>query len=206
MIRLAGRRLLAVTIGLQICLLGLPIAAPRAAAGPPTDAIRSTSEHVLQVLDDQDLKQPDRAKERRARLDQIMGKRFSYEEMSKRALGAQWSRLTGGEKTEFVSLFQSLLSATYTDRIEGHGRDEIRYVKERLAKGYAEVQTTVATGKADLPIHFRMLEQSGDWLVYDVIVDGTSLVSNYRGQFARVLADSSYQSLLEKLRRKVAGL
>jgi phospholipid transport system substrate-binding protein len=200
MIRPTRRVLLGVVIGLQICMLGLP----RAGAGPPTDAIRSTSEDVLVILGDQDLKQADRAEERRVRLEQILGKRFGYEEMSKRALGAQWGRLTAREKIEFVSLFQSLLSATYTLRIEGHGRDEIRYVNERLAKGYAEVQTTVATGKTDLPIHFRMFEQSGDWLVYDVIIDGTSLVSNYRGQFARVLAASSYQSLLERLRRKVA--
>jgi phospholipid transport system substrate-binding protein len=206
MIGPAERWMLAVSIGLQICMLGLPMTATRAAAGPPTEAVRGTSEHVLRVLADPDLKHPDRAKERRARVDQILGKRFSYEEMSRRVLGAQWSRLTEGEQTEFVGLFQRLLSATYTDRIQGHGQEEIHYVKERLADGYAEVQTTVATGKTDLPVHFRMLEQSGEWLVYDVIIDGMSLVGNYRGQFARVLADSSYPGLLEKLRRKVAGL
>ncbi|MER3423332.1 MAG: hypothetical protein C4293_09015 [Nitrospiraceae bacterium] len=122
--------------------------------------------------------------------------------MAKRSLGAQWSKLNDNQRQEFVGLFRQLLTNSYIGKIEGYSGEQIHYLNERLQDGYAEVRTKVSSGKAEIPLDYRLLNKSGDWRVYDVVVDGVSLVSNYRGQFAKVLRTSSYEDLVEKLRNK----
>jgi phospholipid transport system substrate-binding protein len=171
------------------------------AASTPTDAVRTTINEVMRILKDGDLKKPNRAEERRRLLEKTIGERFSYEEMSKRALGAQWNKLSPEERKEFVNLFQQLLASSYAGKIEGYSGEQVTYINERLQEGYAEVRTKVVTGKTEIPLDYRLLKSSDDWRVYDVVVDGVSLVSNYRGQFAKILRTSSYADLVERLRK-----
>jgi phospholipid transport system substrate-binding protein len=182
-----------------------PVAAATERAGSATEAIRHTSEAVIRVLNDEALKKPGRAEERRRQLVQIIGERFSYEEMSKRTLGSQWNRLSDQERQEFVNLFKGLLAKTYVDKIEGYGKEQVQYLHERLEQGYAEVRTRIISSKGALPLDFRLVEQSGDWRVYDIVVDGISLVNNYRGQFTRILSVYSYPHLMSKIREKSVG-
>ena len=167
-----------------------------------TDAVKGTINHVIHILEDGDLKKPEKAEQRRRKLEQVIGDRFSYDEMSKRALGAQWPKLSDAQRKEFVDLFKRLLSNTYTGKIEGSSGEQVQYLVERLKDGYAEVRTKVTSGKAEIPLDYRLLELSGDWRVYDVVVDGVSLVNNYRGQFSKIIRASSYDDLVEKLRNK----
>jgi phospholipid transport system substrate-binding protein len=178
------------------------IALPLMAAPTATDSVKTTITEVIRVLEDQGLKQPDRTEERRRRLEKIIGDRFSYDEMAKRSLGAQWAKLSDGERQEFVELFRGLLTRSYIGKIEGYSGEQIHYLTERLQEGYAEVKTKLATGKTVIPLDYRLLNKSGDWRVYDVVVDGISLVNNYRGQFAKVIRSSSYQGLVDKLRNR----
>jgi phospholipid transport system substrate-binding protein len=171
------------------------------AASTPTDAVRTTINEVIRILKDESLKKPNRAEERRRLLEKTVGERFSYQEMSKRALGAQWNKLSPEEQKEFVSLFQQLLAGSYAGKIEGYSGEQVTYVNERLQEGYAEVRTKVTTGKAEIPLDYRLMKISDEWRVYDVVVDGVSLVSNYRGQFAKILRTSSYADLVERLRK-----
>lgn len=173
------------------------------AAVPPTEAVRGTVTEVLRILGDETLKRPERLAQRRRMLEEAVGARFSYEEMSKRTLAGQWKQLSESERTEFVDLFRSFLTDTYADRIEGYAGEDIRYVGERLDGPYAEVRTKVVSNKADFPMDYRLLNRSGEWLVYDIVIDGVSLVRNYRGQFEKIIRDSSYQGLLERLRQRV---
>ena len=135
-------------------------------------------------------------------LEKTVGARFNYEEMAKRTLGAHWAKLSDAERREFVDLFTSLLTSTYADKITGYSGEQVQYLNERLEGDYAEVRTKVESGKAEVPLDYRLLNQSGDWRVYDVIVDGVSLVNNYRGQFTKILRTSSFADLLEQLRKK----
>ncbi len=171
-------------------------------AGAATDAVKSTVDEVLRIVQDKDLKQPARADERRKLLEKVVGERFNYEEMSKRALGAPWNQLNDQEKQEFVQLFRTLLTNSYADKVEGYSGEGVQYLNERTEKDYAEVRTKVVSGKAEIPLDYRLLNKSGDWRVYDVVVDGVSLVNNYRGQFAKILRSSSYADLVEQLRKK----
>jgi phospholipid transport system substrate-binding protein len=181
---------------------GATTAAPLSAAGSATEAIRITSEAVIRVLNNEELRKPTRLEERRRQLVEIIGERFSYEEMSKRALGAHWNKLTEADRREFVNLFKRLLANTYVDKIEGFGKEQVQYVYERLEPGYAEVRTKIISDKGTLPLDFRLVDQAGAWMVYDIVVDGISLVNNYRGQFTRILSIYSYPQLMAKLREK----
>lgn len=176
--------------------------ADRADAGEATEVMRGTIDEVLRILADKDLKQPAKANERRQLLEKVVGERFDYQEMSRRSLGAAWNNLSEKEKQEFVGLFQTLLVNTYADKIESYTGDGVQYVNERNEKEYAEVRTKVLTGKTEIPLDYRLLHKGPDWRVYDVVVDGVSLVNNYRGQFSKILRNSSYADLVDQLRKK----
>jgi phospholipid transport system substrate-binding protein len=182
------------------CLGG--VAPDTAQAGAATEAMKGTIEEVLKILADKDLKQPAKANERRQLLEKVVGERFDYQEMSRRSLGAPWANLSEKEKQEFVSLFQTLLVNTYADKVESYSGDGVQYVNERTEKEYAEVRTKVLTGKTEIPLDYRLLNKGSAWRVYDVVVDGVSLVNNYRGQFSKILRNGSYAELIEQLRKK----
>ncbi|HSA65942.1 MAG TPA: ABC transporter substrate-binding protein [Nitrospira sp.] len=183
-----------------IVMIGL--AADLTYAGEPTEAIRGTIDEVLRILGDKQLKEPSKANERRQLLETVVGERFDYQEMSRRSLGAPWNNLSDKEKDEFVSLFQTLLVNTYADKVESYSGEGVQYVNERREKEYAEVRTKVLTGKTEIPLDYRLLNKGSAWRVYDVVVDGVSLVSNYRGQFSKILRTSSYADLVDQLRKK----
>jgi phospholipid transport system substrate-binding protein len=193
--------LVALTVSLTVVLL-TAIPAKPAQAGEPTEAMRSTISEVLKIVADKELKQPGKANERRQLLEKVVGERFDYQEMSRRSLGAPWNNLSDKEKQEFVSLFQTLLVNTYADKVESYSGDGVHYVNERTEKEYAEVRTKVLTGKTEIPLDYRLLNKGSDWRVYDVVVDGVSLVNNYRGQFTKILRTSSYADLVDQLRKK----
>ena len=173
-----------------------------AAERSATESVKTSINEVIHILEDPNLKKPGRAEERRKKLEETIGARFSYEEMSKRALAAHWTKLSDAQRKEFVDLFQRLLSNTYSGKIEGYSGEQVSYLSERLQDGYAEVRTKVNSGKTEIPLDYRLLQKAGDWRVYDVVVDGVSLVANYRGQFAKIIRTGSYEDLVEKLRSK----
>jgi len=186
--------------GLLLLLGG--VAVQPAVAGGATEAMKSTIDEVLKIVQDKELKQPGRADERRKRLEQVVGDRFDYQEMSRRALGAPWNTLSDKDKQEFVGLFQTLLTGSYADKVEAYSGEGVQYLNERTEKDFAEVRTKVLTGKTEIPLDYRLLNKGTDWRVYDVVVDGVSLVSNYRGQFSKILRSSTFADLVDQLRKK----
>lgn len=171
-------------------------------AGAPTDSMKATIDEVLRIIREKELKQPGKAEERRQQLEKVVGARFDYQEMSRRALGAPWNTLSDQEKQEFVALFRTLLTSSYADKIETYSGEGVQYLNERTEKEYAEVRTKVLSGKTEIPLDYRLINKSEDWRVYDVVVDGVSLVNNYRGQFTKILRASSYSDLVDQLRKK----
>lgn len=168
----------------------------------PTGAVKETVDQVFVVLRDQALKDPSRETERRAKLEEIIGKRFDYAEMAKRTLASQWKGLSTEQQQEFVTLFQQFLANSYVGNVDGYSGEEVEYLKEREKGEFAEVQTKVVSPKVQIPLDYRLLQKNGEWRVYDVVIDGVSLMKNYRGQFSRIINSSSFEALLEKLRSK----
>ena len=198
-------------LGGMVLVLALAIAGVAAGAspaaensgGPATEAIRGTISQVFRVLGDPSLKGPEKAAERRRQLEKLAADRMDYAEMAKRSLGAHWRELSDAERAEFVALFQRLLWKTQIHLIEGYSGEQMQYLGERVTDDFAEVRTRIVSEKVDVPVDFRLLRVAGEWRVYDVVVDGISLVNNYRGQFGRILRASSYAGLVEQLRKKV---
>jgi phospholipid transport system substrate-binding protein len=184
-------------------LLVLALSSAHATAGVPTDQIKATVDKALVVLKDPGLKSASKNKERREQLKQILFTRFDFTEMAKRALGANWRRRTPKEQEEFVRLFTELLERAYTDTIESYTDERIVYVGERLDGSYADVDSKILTAKGEeFSINYKAHLVGGEWRVYDVIVENISMVNNFRSQFNRVIANSSYEELIRRLRHK----
>jgi phospholipid transport system substrate-binding protein len=192
---------LTITAFMGMCL-PLVLAVAPVLAGPPTDSMKGTIDEVLRIIRDKELKQAAKADERRSLLQKVVAERFDYQEMSRRALGAPWNQLSDKEKQEFVSLFQTLLTNSYAEKVESYSGEGVQYLNERTEKDYAEVRTKILSGKTEIPLDYRLINRGTDWRVYDVVVDGVSLVNNYRGQFTKILRASSYPDLVEQLRKK----
>ena len=187
-----------------VCLLLLlgGVTVQSAVAGGATEAMKGTIDATLKIVQDKELKQLGKAEERRRRLEEVVGDRFDYQEMSRRALGAPWNTLSDKDKEEFVALFRTLLINSYADKIETYSGEGVQYLNERTEKDYAEVRTKVLTGKIEIPLDYRLLNKGDEWRVYDVVVDGVSLVNNYRGQFSKILRTSTFADLVDQLRKK----
>ena len=142
--------------------------------------VRSTLTEVFRILKDEKLKDPAKLIPRRHMLEEVIASHFDYAEMSKRALAAHWNPLTTGEQTEFVELFKSFLSDRYAEKIEGYSGEQVGYLSERIEGNYAEVRTELRTTKVKVPMDYRLHMKDGTWHAYDLVVDGVSLVKNYR--------------------------
>ncbi len=195
-----GSRQLVLLILLAILLWGEP---PPALAGEPTDQVRSSIEQVLQILHDPALKAPARAEERRAKIRQVVQARFDFAEMARRSLATHWAERTPEEQKSFTALFSDLLERSYISKIELYTDQKIAYVGERVDGDFAEVQTKVEGGKnLSFPIDYRLQKRSGKWWVYDVSIEGVSLIGNYRTQFNKILRSSSYAELIKRMQTK----
>ena len=130
---------------------------------------------------------------------------FDFQELSRRTLGKQWKKMNPEQQSEFVKLFKELLQGVYADRLLAYSDQKIIFDKEiMLKKGRAEVQSYLQTSDGKkIPLFYRLTDKSGSWKVYDIIIEGVSMVKNYRTQFRQIIAKESPEKLLEILRNKV---
>jgi phospholipid transport system substrate-binding protein len=173
-------------------------------AGAPTDQLRGRVDRVLTILEDPALKQEARAADRRAAIRAIANEIFDFRELSQRTLARHWQGRTAAERDEFVELFTDLLERSYIGKIETYsGGERVQYVAETLDGDQATVRTKIVTRTAtEIPIDYRMHRTGERWLVYDVTIEGVSLVANYRTQFNRIIQQSSFKGLITKLAAK----
>ncbi len=185
-------------------MLTLPIAVTVWAAPPPTDQLRRSIDQVLSVLEDPEMNSALRAGERRAALRKIAGDIFDFAEITKRALGPHWQARTPAERGEIVRLFSNLLERSYVAKIELYNGERIAFTGESVDGELAIVRTRIVTRQgSEIPVEYRMLRRGDRWLTYDLTIEGVSLVSNYRGQFNKILQSGSYSDLVKRLREAV---
>jgi phospholipid transport system substrate-binding protein len=173
-------------------------------AGAPTDQLRGRVDRVLQVLEDPALKQDVRGADLRAAIRTIAHEIFDFRELSQRALARHWQARTPAERDEFVQLFADLLERSYIGKIEMYsGGDSIQYTSETAEGDQATVRTRIVTRSGtEIPVDYRMHRVGDRWLVYDVAIEGVSLVANYRAQFNKIIQTSSFKGLVDKLAAK----
>ncbi len=189
---------------ITLCL-SLIWAAGEAKAGAPTEAVRSIVDEVVRILKDANLENPSERRNVRRQVKAVVDRRFDYEEMAQRSLGPTWNKLSGSQRQEFTGLFAELLEASYSDKIEKYSGETVRYVGESQDGKYAEVRTMLVRRNDRIPINYKLINKSR-WVIYDVVIEGVSQVSNYRSQFRRILSQGSYADLVQRLRTKVSEL
>jgi phospholipid transport system substrate-binding protein len=173
-------------------------------AGDPTEKIRQTTNKILSIVSDPAFKDPSKAKEKKKLIRRAVDECFDWEEMARRSLARHWAQRTAEEKKEFDRLFAELLERTYMSKVEGYSGEKVRYERETIDGDYAVVKVKILTQKSkDIPVEYRLKKEENDWLVYDVSIEGVSLVNNYRTQFNSIILQSSYENLVKKLREKV---
>lgn len=181
------------------------LAAPLVAgADTPLATVQMHVNSVLDVLRDPALKGESMKKRRQDRIRTISEKMFDFAELSKRTLAQSWNGFNDRQKKEFIELYKSVLESAYIDKIMAYTDEKVVFQKESaLSDKTSEVRTVILTRKADIPINYRVIRTDSGWRVYDVVVEGVSLVSNYRSQFREILTNKTPDDLLEVLRKKV---
>ena len=190
-----------ITITLLVGLLILPSAAMAAGA---KDTIETQINKMLAEMQTPEFKAMDRDG-KLAEIRKIINEVFDYTELSRRTLGREWSKFKPEQQKEFTTLFAELLENVYADRILAYTHEKIDFGKEtELKKGLVEVESyIITTDNKQVPLFYRLTNKSGQWRVYDVVIEGVSMVKNYRGQFRQILSKQTPEDLLQTLREKV---
>ena len=192
------------TSKLTACLMfvvlsyGLPTAAT---ASAPTDQIKSTIDAVLETLKDESLDQE--AKE--TKIKDLIADRFDYRNMSQRVLATNWKKATEEQQARFTELFPEILSNVYMGRIQEYTNERVDYVGETIKKEkFALVETTIVAPSVEIPINYKLRLKSDDWLVYDVVIEGVSLINTYRSSYAEIAKNEGIDGLLAKMEEKLS--
>jgi len=182
-----------------IALAGIFLASQ--AFATPTDVVRKTVDEVVRIVSDKDMKKNEQ--KRRQALKKTISLIFDYGEMAKRSMGKHWNQRSESEKRQFTDLFATLLENSYAGKIESYNNEKIVYIKDEQDGDHAEVRSKVVTAKRDeFTLDYRLTNRNGKWMVYDVVIEGVSLVSNYRTQFNRIISANGYSELVKKLQNK----
>src|SRR5262250_3311657 len=172
-------------------------------AGQAQDQLKGAIDRVVSTLENPALKGEGKSLERRHAVRKIADEIFDFNEIARRSLGRYWQPLTEPQRTEFVGLFADLLERSYISKIELYGGEKILYANEKVDGELATVATRIVTKNGtDVPVDYRMHKKGERWLVYDVNIEGVSLVSNYRTQFNKIIQTASYNDLVQKLKTK----
>ncbi|HAM51996.1 MAG TPA: organic solvent tolerance ABC transporter substrate-binding protein [Nitrospiraceae bacterium] len=188
---------------LAVCLSFLAVFPLKTSAGEPTDQIKQTVDDVIAILNNKELKKPEKEQERKVKIRATIEKSFDFAEMAKRSLGIYWKERNPNEQKEFVALFSSLLEDTYIRKIERYEDEKVAYVGEIQEGSYATVKTRIITTRgSEIPVEYKIFKKENKWEVYDIIIEGVSLVNNYRSQFSQIISSSSYEELIKRLKEK----
>jgi phospholipid transport system substrate-binding protein len=198
--RHATRSRIGVRAGLLVLALVLgPVVAVKAAVGP-TDAVKDAINQVLKILKNTDY---DR-EQRWAEIGRIIDARFDFRSMSQSVLSSSWRTATVEEKRQFVEFFSQYLEDTYRTQIESYSNQSIEFVGEQVRKDRAIVDTIIVTDTTRIPVTYRLKNNEGEWFAYDVIIEGVSLVSNYRNTFTAIIKTEGMEGLLLDLEGRIA--
>ncbi|MCX5803636.1 MAG: ABC transporter substrate-binding protein [Proteobacteria bacterium] len=172
--------------------------------GAPLDTVKVNVNSVLEVMRDPKLKGEAGKKVKEQRIVAAADKLFDFVELSKRTLGLNWNKFTPEQRREFVELYKTILKDAYVDKITAYTNEQVNFTKEvPLSENMVEVQSSVVTKNGETPIYYRVIKKDSEWKVFDVVIEGVSLISNYRTQFREILGNNPPEKLLETLRKKV---
>jgi phospholipid transport system substrate-binding protein len=174
---------------------------PAQAQTSPTDQLKTSVDKILNLLKQDSLEKETRRKQIRA----LINERFYFEAMSQRALARNWHKATPEQQKEFVGLFSDLLEQTYIGRIEAYTNERVEFLREKKRnEKRAVVYTQIITASGEIPIYYKLATRGDQWLVYDVVIEEVSLISNYRSSYDEIIKKKGIDGLLAEMKQKVA--
>jgi phospholipid transport system substrate-binding protein len=185
-----------------LILVAMLFATNAIAESTPTDDVRTSVDAVIALLKDDTLD----TESRRDRMREVIDKRFDFRAMSQRTLATNWNKTTDEEKEKFVDLFSQLIENSYVGKIDSYTNERVDYPGEKVSGRKAVVETLIITSSADIPVDYRLYQKGDQWLVYDVIIEGVSLISNYRSSYQEIMKKEGFDGLLAKMRAKIDEL
>jgi phospholipid transport system substrate-binding protein len=173
-------------------------------AGELTERVKVTTDKIISIVSDPEMKKPEKASERKALIRKAIDERFDWDEMAKRTLARHWAGRSEAEKKEFIFLFGKLLERTYLDKVEGYSGEKVNYEGETIEGDFGTVKVGIVTSQEkSIAVLYRLRKKGSDWFVYDISIEGVSLINNYRTQFNSIITKSSFQELMKRLRTNV---
>jgi len=176
-----------------------------ALAGEPQDRLKTGIDKVIAILSDASLKGQTKRADRQTKLRTVADSFFDWRELSRRAAAEHWSKFNPKQQDDFVVAFSELLQKTYIRKLEKYNNEKVTYLGEQIADNQAFLKTQVAMKDKTIPINYVMIKHD-QWMVYDVVVEGVSLVKNYRTQFAKILTKDTPEALIQRIKDKIAAL
>ena len=169
-----------------------------------TSQLKGTIEKVIKIVQDEALDKDKQA--RRVALRKTIAERFNYRQMVMRSLAKNWDARSDQERQEFIALFKSLLENSYANKLEAYQNEKINYVSEIIKGKYALVKTEVVRKSSTIGVDYKLIQENGNWQVYDFVIEGVSMIRNYRSQFTKIIRRDSYEVLVQKLTEKINEL
>jgi phospholipid transport system substrate-binding protein len=186
-----------ILFGLMMTLASMAIA-----AGNATESVRTSVDAIIGILKDAGLDKP----AKRDKIRGVIAERFDFRAMSQRTLATNWKKASKEEQQQFTELFAELIQDTYISRVEAYTNEEVKYPGEKVTDDRAVVDTLIVTSSKEIPVTYRLYLKGDRWLVYDVNIEGVSLISNYRNSYQEIVKREGFTGLLAKMEEKVKEL
>jgi len=175
-----------------------------AGAGEATDRVRGIIDAVLAIQNDPALQGPQHGERRTAEVKRTIGQSFNFGEMARRSLGREWEKLGPAQRQDFTEVLQDLFVDSYSKLVVNFlKRENIKYGPETAQDNTTLVKTVMERlAREQIPVDYRLLRAGDRWDMYDVVIDGVSIVENYRSQFAKIIRTNSFDTLITKMKIK----
>jgi phospholipid transport system substrate-binding protein len=183
--------------GLLLTLAGVVWAADNA-----TESVRTSVDAIIGILKDSSMDKP----AKREKIRGVIAERFDFRVMSQSTLATNWKKASQEEQQQFVTLFAELIQNTYIGRVEAYTNETVKYPGEKISNNRAVVDTLIVTANAEIPVTYKLYLKDERWLVYDVNIEGVSLISNYRNSYQEIVKKEGFSGLLVKREEKVKEL
>ena len=187
-----------IVIGLSINLMSASVCL---AGSDATSQLKTTIDTVIEIAKDERLKS--NKDDRRLAMQKAIDERFNYSQMVRRSLGKTYDSLSDQEKQSFVKLFKGLLENSYASKLESYSDEKINYIDEVVKGKYALVKTDVVRSNSVIGVDYKLILDNGQWTVYDFVIEGVSMIRNYKSQFTKIIRKDSYEVLVEKLTKNI---
>lgn len=172
---------------------------------PPREQLKGTVDKITNILMDPSLKGDENKEKRVHLLCDAVYERFGLAKTAQLCLATYWGERTEAEKQEFTALFGKFLEKIYSSSADRYHGQQVAFIKEQVEKKKARIDARVVTDLIEIPVNIRMYQaEDGNWMVYDVVIMGVSMVWNYRVQFNHIIKQHSYEELIRIIKQKIS--